>query len=269
MSKSDEVFLFEQMDLPGEIPMNRYYDRVDIAKNLSRMRLGKERYRDISFDDAKLLFYKAIKPLGKDSQDYLRSAYEKIKIKRVPELRNGDAELVGNSKVQNLYITNRALKDNDFIALVHETGHAKAIMQGCNNDYFEYGEVLPIFLEYLGCKAIESKDAYELFLMNRLNAVKKDALQFLSDKKAYRGRRTEQDLALLADMLYLFRYFISTDYVLQLIERFKQDYRAVIAGIDDYLVRQGTFRNLEDKLDIDTEDCRKLLKTANQFIRRN
>ena len=70
-------------------------------------------------------------------------------------------------------------------------------------------------------------------------------------------------------MLYLFRYFISTDYVLQLIERFKQDYRAVIAGIDDYLVRQGTFRNLEDKLDIDTEDCRKLLKTANQFIRRN
>ena len=68
--------------------------------------------------------------------------------------------------------------------MVHEAGHAKAIMQGCNNDYFEYGEVLPIFLEYLGCKAIESKDAYELFLMNRLNAVKKDALQFLSDKKA-------------------------------------------------------------------------------------
>ena len=269
MSRKDEAFLFEQMDLPGEIPMNRYYDRVGIAKTLSRMRLGKERYRDMSFDDAKLLFYKAIKPLGKDSQDYLRSSYEKIKIRRVPELRNGDAELVGNSKVQNLYITNRALKENDFVALVHETGHTEAIIHGCHGDYFEYGEVLPMFLEYLGCKAIESKDAYELFLMNRLNAIKKDALQFLSDKKEYRGRRTEQDLELLADMLNLFRYFISTDYVLQLIERFKQDYRAVIAGIDDYLVRQGTFRNLEDKLDIDTEGCQKLLKTAKPFIRRD
>ena len=48
-------------------------------------------------------------------------------------------------------------------------GHIPTLKRGCINDYYEYQEVLSIFLEYLSWAKLDKENAKKLFINQRLN----------------------------------------------------------------------------------------------------
>ena len=266
MGYKQEVYAFyEQLKTYDEQLMDREYDYIGICKELSKMHLEKRVKKNVDFKSIKNLFVRTIAPLGKDTNDYYRNTISKMKIDRTSELASGDALIVGNDKGKTIFLTNRSFKDIDFIAFSHELGHTPAIDFTTSKDYYEYGEVLSMFFEYLSCKTIEERDAYELFLRERLISVKEDSFTLLRAKKEFKNNDSYKDQFIECTGKSIFRYFISLDYTLQLIERYKQDRQVVNDSIDSIIVDRNNFRKLEERLDIDTRDCKTLIKTSRRF----
>lgn len=263
----DEIDFFKwQVKEDQEVFMPRKEDEFTICKQLVRMRFNKIEHLYIDSKNFKKMFLRSIDLLGAKTKEYYKDATSKLEIDRTPKLVNGDSIIVGNSKDQTAYITNRKSREDDFIAFSHEMGHYKVIVDSSHGDYFEYGEVLPMFLEYLSCKTINEKNAYEMFLRNRLQAVKSDAQEYFKLRNTLKGNNSAKDEYIRLEMKNRMRYFISVDYVLQLIERFKKDRSEVSRAIDEYLIDHNTFKNLESRLDIDTTGCKTLLRRANYYV---
>ncbi len=264
----DEIESFKwQVEADKEIFMPRKEDEFAICRQLIRMSFNKIEHLNVDHRNFKKLFLRSIDPLGAKTKDYYVEATSKIGLERTSKIRNGDSIIVGNSKDQTAYITNRKTREDDFFAFSHEMGHYKVIVDSSHGDYFEYGEVLPIFFEYLACKTIDEKNAFEMFLRNRLQAVKGDAQDYFKLRSDLRGNKSAKDEYTRLEIKHRMRYFISVDYVLQLIERFKKDRSEVSRAIDEYLIDHNTFKNLESRLDIDTTGCKTLLRRANYYVR--
>lgn len=258
----EEVEAFKgDLKLFDEVLVKSYEDQYGICKELSSINAKYYLGNKMDSSNIKNLFLGAIKPLNYRIVDYYRGISSKVDIDRNPYLMNGDA-LITQSDPLKIYITSNEFRDSDFIAFSHEFGHIPQIENTTNHDSYFYGEILPIFLEYLACTKIDKNNAFELFLKQRMYDVKKSSKIYLDLQKEIRRSSSYKLEALKNRQLETIRYLKSFDYVIQLIDRFKDSRTDVISELEEVLFNKNTFSKMEKRLDIDTDGCRRLIKEA-------
>ena len=245
----------------------RYYNQdllelderdYEICERLSSFNIDK--YNGVTLNHCKLLqiFLKSIESLGDDTKEFYRNI-ENVKIKR-RKFTSGYAEIVGNNKKQVIYLNNDKLKDIDFVAYSHEMGHIPTIKNGASFDYFEYSEVLSMFFEYLASIYIDKEHVTDLFLNSRLEISSIEALMFLEANDMKKDDNSITDKLLLNEMRECYKYIISFEYALNLVELYKND-RNLLKGIIDKIVNgESSFKEFENEYNLNIKEYKILKK---------
>ena len=217
-----------------------------------------DKYEGINLNLPKLykMFSSSIEPLGDKTKRFYQ---ESPKIKRT-SFENGYAEIIGNSKDQIIYLTRNRLKDIDFIAFSHEMGHIPILKKGGNYDYFEYSETLSIFFEYLASIYLDKDNVYSLFLKNRLDVGAEESLFFLEASENIKDDNSQDDYDLLINMRESYKYIISLEYALNLIELYNTDKKTFNNYLDEIVVGKSSFKELEKDLNLDIKSYKMLRK---------
>lgn len=236
---------------------------TNICNDLSKIIVIKPINIKFNYRNINKLFLESIKDLDNNTIDFYKKIIPNIKRHRSMHYKNGEAELVGNSKKQEVCITRKAFKDIDFIAYSHELGHVPSLKNGARLDYFEYSEILPIFFEYLSCLVLDKENADKLFLCNRLDISKEEAKEFkdINDINCFEDKYHYSYLDYLKrDRI---KYIISLEYVLNLIEIYKNDKELIKSTIDSIVTGYSSFKEIESDLDIEANDYKKIKKILN------
>jgi len=217
------------------------------------------KYDGINLNYAKLykMFLKSIDSLGNDTKEYYRNT--NVTIKRVIS-ESGYAEIVGNTKQQTIYLNKAHLKDIDFIAYSHEMGHIPSLKSGDHFDFLEYGEILPIFFEYLAALYLDKDNTDTLFLMNRLDAGEIASFLFIESNAMIKGNGSIGDKMLYNEMREHYKYIISLEYALNLIELYHTDRIEFNKYLDNIIIGKNNFKELEKNLNLDIKSYKKLKK---------
>ena len=259
----EEILGFERaLKSNKAILMPQEEDEVLVCKQLQRMHVDKFNRRPIDFDSVKSLFLGNISILGDKTKLYYGQRGPLIKIERTCELKPGYAEIVGFPKKEKIYVTNRQFTDEDFIAVSHEFGHVPTLENPAKDEYFEYFEVLPMYLEYLACLGIDKEKAMDLFLKIRLDSVKRESKFYLDHTRQIKNNNSNSDKMHTLLRRDYYKYIKSLEFVLQLIERANGDQEKVNELLDQVVLGQRAIKDIRKPLDIDTTGCKQLLKIA-------
>lgn len=230
----------------------------DICYRLSSLNFDKYEGTKLKYCRLKKMFYKAIESLGTNTKDfYLYLPNLRIKRRR---LACGYAEIVGNNKKQDIYLNDERLKDKDFVAFCHEMGHIPTIKNGALFDYFEYSEVLSIFFEYLASIYIDKEHVPDLFLNNRLEISSMEALMFLEANDMKKDDNSITDKLLLNEMRECYKYIISFEYALNLVELYKNDRNLLNDNIDRIVNGESSFKEFENEYNLNIKKYKILKK---------
>ena len=201
-------------------------------------------------------------PLG--LKRYYKEVLPKVRIAKDETILNGEAFMIGCDKTVSVMVTNKPLKDIDLIAYSHEFGHIPIFLNPTGDEYYEYMEVLPMYLEYLACKKLNDNNPHELFINQRMTDLKVMAKDYIRNNREIRNNESDKDKFYKKENLEIFKYFKSIDYALQLIECEKEDENAVHFLLAQNAYGNRSFKKIANYLDIDTRGCRKLLKEINK-----
>ena len=203
--------------------------------------------------------------IGEDSISmYFIEAFQESKINYVKDLYVGDStsKISRQSGDFHIFIPDGNRNSNlTYAILTHELTHYLLKRVDRKEDAFEYSEALSIFFEYLMYKEA-SKNGKTFFLNNRLSLLSNNCSDLTDDlhyalnpeilgidSKIYEGVIASNNC-----------YLESAEYALQLIERAKDDKKAVYSLIGDILEGKSTCVKATQKLDIDTSNYKQLRK---------
>lgn len=234
--------------------------------------LAEKKVESVAGDPVKLrrrqvksLFLGAVEKLGRDTSSFYEKEVPKVKIKKTDRFPNGEIILPGGAAIFRrdnsgvIYTHKKDHTTKDIVAMFHEFGHLPLIVNGANGDYYEYQEVLPIYMERFGFNAIDESNAKEMFERTNLGI----AIAQAKDLMYYVEHDTDQNRAMKRineiNRRTCFSYIKSFEYVLQLLERYQEDHRAVDKAIDKVINGESSFKGIERTLDIDTKGCKKIL----------
>ena len=219
-----------------------------------------------SFDYKKMkeFFLNSINCLGNTTNDYYKEILPRIKIVKTKHFENGYAEVVENSKLQKVYITNKKIQNVDYIACCHEFGHIPYINNKTKCDYYEYSEVLSIFFEYLSCLYLYKDDAYDFFLKQRLKIAKDESCFYLDSYNCDYYENEYHYRYLENSKLDNLKYILSLDYVLNLIDIYNNDKSIIKELIDSVVSGESSFKEKQINLGID-DNCLKLIKELKKY----
>lgn len=240
-------------------------NEIIVCDNLSRIDVPQYYGKKINYDQINKLFFDSIKTLNKDTIDYFKEEVPKIKKERTNFFENGEAQLVGNSKKQEVHLTANDFKEIDLVAFSHEMGHIPTLKRGCLNDYYEYQEVLSIFLEYLSWVKIDKENAKKLFVNQRLNVSSEESnnvLNFYFDLEPegeYREKLCEYRIR------DAYKYILSFEYALKLVDLYEKDREYLTKLINDYLFNFKPFNELERTFDSDIRECKNILDLCKKY----
>ncbi len=221
--------------------------------------------KNINYGNLQELFTKSIKKLSINTQLFYKDIIKEIQIIKTNMFENGYAQIIGNSKIQKIYITKKHLQEIDFACYSHELGHVPYLRNGARKDYYEYSEVLPIFLEYLSWLSINEDNAFNNFIKVRFQSIKLEAEEFLkASKQDYYENEYHHNYLDYLKRDYL-KYILSFDYVLNLINVYKEDNDYVVKLIDSIVCGYSTFKEEENILGIDSK-CKKLIDESKKYI---
>lgn len=263
MDYKNEVDLFNEKlndDKSQLMPYND--DVVFICNDLNRMRIPKYLGQKIDEVEIKNLFLGSISCLGDKISHFYENVVPNILIIRDKKLKNSEAVIAGNSFSQDIYLTKKPLRITDYVSFSHELGHIPSIIKPHNKEYFELTESFPIFLEYIACREIDPNKAYETFLRIRLEIAKEMAKSCLDYNKKIKGKKEYKDRYFEIQKRDSYKYIKSMDLAMQLIDRFLTDPSIVLDELGKYVYSEKSMRNIAKTLDIDTKNCKRLLKTV-------
>lgn len=250
------------------------YSKKDLTKqdlsafcDLSKIKVKQYKKIDINYNCINNLFLSSINELGDNTVGYYKDILKKIKIKRRSLCEPGFAEIVGNSKEQEINVTSKKFKDIDFIAFSHELGHVYSFRNGARLDYYEYSETLPIFFEYLASLNIYKEDGLDHFLRTRLKISKGEYTSFkeLDSIKCFDDKN--HFLYIENNKRDCLKYLISLEYALNLIDIYNTSKDEIKNIIENVIFGYSSFKDLEDNLNIDTDKCKKLIKSTESYIK--
>ncbi len=175
-----------------------------------------------------------------------------FRIVRDNTIQNGIVKLGGDKDIQELAITSRPLQEVDFTSIAYRLGEIPGIVNNYKDEYYDYQKAFPIFLEYLACKELDKENGKDIFMDIRLDKSKSMASFYLSyDELASNNQRE------------VFRYISSLEFVLELLDRIKEDREVVNDELSKYVLESKSLREVGESLGIDTSGCKRLLKEIN------
>jgi hypothetical protein len=147
---------------------------------------------------------------------------------------------------------------------MHELSHFSMIYGACS-DYYEYSEALSMFFEYMMLEECNKGKGYEDFINNRLSLLRSTFSDISGDlyfamNPNYLGIGCKNYSYPLASNI---SYPESFEYVLNLIDRRKEDKEYVDSKLGLLLYRKISLDSVAKDLDFDTskhEKVRKLIK---------
>lgn len=231
---------------------------IEICRRFSSCSFKKYSGVKIYLPNLKQMFLSSINSLGDETQKFYKNV-PKVKIKR-RRLESGYAEIVGNNKNQEIYLNNEHLKDCDFVAFSHEMGHIPTLIKGANYDYFEYSETLSIFFEYLAALYINKSNVESIFFSNRLEVGSLESLMFLEASEYLKYDDSISDKQLLLEMRECYKYVISLEYALNLIEIYDNNRILLNKIVDEIILGKTSFKEIENKLDLNIKSYKMLKK---------
>ena len=234
-------------------------NEIVVCDRLSGLDIPQYYGKKIEYNNINEMFYDSIKTLSKDTIDYFNKEVPKIGKVRTEQFDNGEAQLVGNSRKQEVYITANEFKEIDFVAYSHEMGHIPTLKRGCTGDFYEYQEVLSIFFEYLSWLKIDKENAKKLFINQRLNISSEESdnvLNYYFDLEPEGEYREKVCEYRIRDA---YKYILSFEYALKLVELYEKDRDYLIKIINDYLFNYKPFNELERSFNTDIRECNQIL----------
>lgn len=159
-----------------------------------------------------------------------------------------------------LVIPSKKLTMDDQIAYAHEIGHIPGI-ELSNEKYIEYGEVLPMFLEFVTDMRRQPRfdAAFDKFLFGRLpyeQEVARDMMKMLKDLGFSKKKISPEQRMIVGDW---YSFIESLEYAIQLIYVAKDDMEAVTEELEGLLAGK-TLEDVAKNLGIETEGCKMLQK---------
>ncbi len=233
----------------------------DSIKRLQKLKSKKYKGKRIDEDKLNINFLKCIDVLGKDTIEFYKTNASGITLCRDNSFDNGEAIIIGNRFNQQIIMSSKDLTDLDFMAYTHELGHLPQMRKPLKDEYFEYVETFPIFLEYLASLRIDGNTDGDLFLKVRLDICKEMANTYLRYSKDIKDDGSYRDKFLFYQKREILKYMKSLDYALQLIDRINDNPKKTKIELYKYVVSEKSMRDISKTLDIDTKGCRKLMKT--------
>ena len=237
---------------------------IDSMRRLQKLKSKK--YKGKKIDDGKLNvnFLKCIDVLGGDTKEFYRTYSSFTPLCRDDSFSNGEAIIIGNKFHQQIIMSSKDLTEIDFMAYTHELGHLPQMRKPLKDEYFEYIETFPMFLEYLASLKIGGKKDGDLFLKVRLNICKEMAKAYLRYSKDMKDDGSYKDKFLFYQKREIIKYMKSLDYALQLIDRINDDPKTTKKELDKYVLSDKSMRDISETLDINTNGCKKLMKTIDK-----
>jgi hypothetical protein len=261
----EECFLFNALLRDSNYKLKEVSENDrNVCKIISNLKIVPVEALSFNYKNIKKIFLSSIYNLGKDTKEYYKTCLPHIKKIKVSAFDNGYAEIAGDSKKQSIYITKKPFKDVDFIAFSHELGHVPYLINGAKGDYFEYSEVLSIFLEYLACINLYEDKAKEFFLRIRMLIAKDEAKSYLYDYNESSNIDNYQYIHFANMKRNNIKYIYSLEYVLYLIEMFQTDKKELNKIIDSIICESSTFKKYEKDLGFDISSCKRLIKEASK-----
>ncbi len=260
----EEVFLFDKhLEDNHAVISKPEEDEVAVCKRLSQMRSNYFQKEPFDYSCVKPMFLSELSYLGPVAQKYFREEIPGISIKRISELSNSYAEIIKCGKEIRMYVTSKPFDKIDFIAACHEFGHIPSFKNPVRHGYelFYYMEVLPMYLEYLGCLvSSDDKDkAKEYLILHRLNDLKGEAYLYLHFYRMICGDHSYEDMAYETRIRDYYKYIKSFEFLLQLIERAEEDPKLVNSLLDKVVTGKKAIKDLRRPLEINTSGCPKIL----------
>ena len=213
-------------------------------------------------------FMDAIGGFNSKTRRYFNNIVNKISVTAHPYVQSGNAySKAYNGKVGSIFLTAEPLREMDFIAFSHEMGHLPYLIDNSKEDYYEYIEAFPMFLEYLACKYLneddlKAKERYLQIIMERVNF----SANFIVNKdKEITGEDEAKDTYLYCEEREYYKYITSAEFAMQLIERMDKNRFVVNREIDKYVNHDKSMKDIAKKLDIDVKGCKTLVKVADNF----
>jgi DNA-binding CsgD family transcriptional regulator len=234
---------------------------IDSMKKLQGLKSFKYKGKKIDEDKLTINFLKCIDVLGKETVKFYKSNASNIPICRDNSFDNGEAVIIGNGFHQQIIMTSEDLTEEDFMAYTHELGHLPQMRKPFKDEYFEYIETFPMFLEYLASLSLGGKKNGDLFLKVRLEICKEMAKAYLRYCKDIKDDGSYKDKFLFYQKREILKYMKSLDYALQLIDRFSEDPKMTKRELDRYVSYEKSMRDIGRSLDINTKNCKKLMKS--------
>lgn len=256
---------FKMLMLPKD--KNEYM----INRNLAKATIEPVRFSQIdesNFEEEfERLFISNIHFFGKNIARYYRSLMSNVTIVRDKDFENGAAQIELYKGKITLTLTQNHLTLEDFIAYSHELGHLPSFVNPVEHEYYDYSETLPIFMEYLACGMIDTENKMDLFLRNRLDSTRSDAIDFLYYYGKLRDDYSYREKFLIIQLRETMMYNRSFDFALQLINRLKNNSDEIRYQLIQNIFSEKSFKEIAEDLGIKTDGCKNLLKVKKRMSR--
>ena len=249
-------------------------DIFKLCRKLTRSNIeeNKKIYEPVNENSLKPYFIKSIKIFNNQRiVDYFENKFVKIKRdKNTTDQESGleiDYDNKRKTEYYKLYLPKGNLFMTNQMGFAHEMGHIPQLEKP-REDYLEYSEALPIFMEYLVSlrKNGTHEEALNYFLKERLPMQQEDAKDLL--KMFKRLKEKDYYVSLYHKQLFAdcYKFIESLEYSLGLIERMNDDKEAVSDEIEKVLKGKSLIKVAEN-LDIKTDGCERLQKEFKRMSR--
>lgn len=235
-----------------------------IARKISRYSLYDVEESKIKINEGTLFnsFFHSLEFFNSDKiYNYFKDHSERLKLVRSNKVFLDDAELDYDLRENKtkfyLHLPKTRLTVTNQLGFSHEMGHIPEIDRP-RHSFFEYGETLPIFFEYITALSMYEKDALDKFSQERLKMIIDDSINILNLYKKCEVKNNVQSLFFKQEFADCYKFLESTDFVLQLIDLLKYDKEKVVKEVESVIDGKSLI-DVQEDLNIETNGCKRLL----------
>jgi hypothetical protein len=225
----------------------------EVCEELSKLRTRKfigRQFKDKNLDKR---FIHSLRKLNPDLIEFYKN--NEIKVVRNKSFQNGVVKLIDEEGTKQIALTDKPLKESDFTSYAYTLGSVPTLINDYKEEYYDYQKVFPIFLEYLACLELDKENGKDMFMNIRMDKSKRMALFYL-----FYDNNVEHDRKFNNNKIEVFKHIRSLEFVLELIDKMKEDRSVVNDELSKYVLESKSLREVGETLDISTTGCKKLLK---------
>ena len=239
-------------------------DKIGICKRVNNLKLKRSINSPIEKSELEDIFLSSLFKLGEKTSEFYYEKAPLLRIVRDDGLTNGEAFLIGNEFHQQVILTSRKYNEKDVVAYSHELGHLPSILKIAKDSYYEYMECFPILLEYFTFEELHTKNAFELFLNSRLKISKSMTKDYLSYEGKIKGNGSYKDKFYEIQQKEIYKYLVSLDFAISLIEKYQDDKYKVSSLLDRYVTGDKSLKDISNYFGLNPEECKKLNKVIDK-----